>query len=573
MFRTVLCIGMLLSLLQPEEDRLLPYILKLCGATDAEQLDESVLERYALFAARPVRVNADSRGRMAELLTPYQVATLQDYRRRYGDILSLGELALVDGFGMETALALEPFVSFASSALPGAPPDSLRTRHSAVLRGGCSAGRPAWGVKYRLTAGRFEAAAAARKSYTEPPAGTAYLRWEGVSGKVVLGDFHTRFGQGIALWSGFLMEASASLDAFARHPTGIAATWSYAGTGCRRGLAADWQRGRVAVSSFVSAPGLKERMEGRRGSVSVDAGANLLLYGLRGQASLTCYHAKDGPSRISADARGVLLGADLFGETALDLRKGTSAGTGGFILPLGEHVRIGSRFRFLPTAYTGRKNGDYALSLGVDWKDGTYVTRTGQTGFGASVMRNILTLTLEGALLPVPAVEIRRRFRSVLHWQGQVSPSWNLDFRLTERLRSEAPRNRTDLRLDAAWSDGRWTVRGRANAVRSAGWAGLVYAEGGRTETHWSLWLRGTLFHADAWDDRIYCYERDVPGSFNVPAYYGRGCVFSLYGGWKSGGRRFRWKLHARAEWLSYPFMGGKKPGKAGLRLQGAADF
>ena len=28
-------------------------------------------------------------------------------------------------------------------------------------------------------------------------------------------------------------------------------------------------------------------------------------------------------------------------------------------------------------------------------------------------------------------------------------------------------------------------------------------------------------------------YERDVPGSFNVPAYYGRGYSLALYAGWK----------------------------------------
>ena len=35
--------------------------------------------------------------------------------------------------------------------------------------------------------------------------------------------------------------------------------------------------------------------------------------------------------------------------------------------------------------------------------------------------------------------------------------------------------------------------------------------------------LRGTFFLVDDWDARIYCYERDVPQSFSVPAYYGRG--------------------------------------------------
>ena len=45
--------------------------------------------------------------------------------------------------------------------------------------------------------------------------------------------------------------------------------------------------------------------------------------------------------------------------------------------------------------------------------------------------------------------------------------------------------------------------------------------------------MRATVFGIDSWADRIYVYERDVPGSFSVPAYYGRGYALSLYAGWK----------------------------------------
>ena len=48
-----------------------------------------------------------------------------------------------------------------------------------------------------------------------------------------------------------------------------------------------------------------------------------------------------------------------------------------------------------------------------------------------------------------------------------------------------------------------------------------------------ALWVRATVFGIDSWADRIYVYERDVPGSFSVPAYYGRGYALSLYAGWK----------------------------------------
>jgi len=52
----------------------------------------------------------------------------------------------------------------------------------------------------------------------------------------------------------------------------------------------------------------------------------------------------------------------------------------------------------------------------------------------------------------------------------------------------------------------------------------------------------------DNWDDRIYVYERNAPGNYSVPAYYGRGVWGSLF-------IRFSYKqtkLYLRASMLRY---------------------
>jgi hypothetical protein len=99
----------------------------------------------------------------------------------------------------------------------------------------------------------------------------------------------------------------------------------------------------------------------------------------------------------------------------------------------------------------------------------------------------------------------------------------------------------------------------------------LTYVEGGFKTEKTALYLRQGLFVIDNWDDRIYAYERDVPGSFNVPAFYGRGIWTSLAASWKPA----RWiKLYARLGYTSYIFMKKeKKPGKAELRFQCMFDF
>ena len=74
----------------------------------------------------------------------------------------------------------------------------------------------------------------------------------------------------------------------------------------------------------------------------------------------------------------------------------------------------------------------------------------------------------------------------------------------------------------------------------------------------------------DNWDDRIYAYERDVPGAYNSPAFYGRGMWSSFIASWKPA----EWcKLYLRAGVTIYPFMEEKKPGKAELRFQSVFDF
>ena len=84
-----------------------------------------------------------------------------------------------------------------------------------------------------------------------------------------------------------------------------------------------------------------------------------------------------------------------------------------------------------------------------------------------------------------------------------------------------------------------------------------------------SAYLRGTLFVVDNWDDRIYSYERDAPGNFTVPAYYGRGVALSFV-----GGHKFRqWKkktlrVYLRVSDISYFLMSTPKPSVREARVQ-----
>ena len=97
-------------------------------------------------------------------------------------------------------------------------------------------------------------------------------------------------------------------------------------------------------------------------------------------------------------------------------------------------------------------------------------------------------------------------------------------------------------------------------------WGLLGYVEGGWRRRVLALNLRQGIFRIDDWNDRIYVYERDAPGSFNVPAFYGRGLWTSL----NAKVSPLPWlQIHLRSSGTFYPFPAQKKkPGKAELKLQ-----
>ena len=95
----------------------------------------------------------------------------------------------------------------------------------------------------------------------------------------------------------------------------------------------------------------------------------------------------------------------------------------------------------------------------------------------------------------------------------------------------------------------------------------MGYLESGYVNGGFSLYLRQGVFFIDEWADRIYVSERDAPGSYNVPALYGRGEWTSLVGSYRVGKLM---RIYLRFSYFAYPFMPEKnrKPGKAELKMQ-----
>lgn len=513
------------SLATAQTEAAVKAALFLTGAGSEEELDERLVEELEALENRPLSLNQASRSRLLEsgLFTPYQVATLEEYRSRSGDILSFAELQRVDGFGKEVVAVLRPFLSLESVRGAGeAVRDTLLVRQSALVR-------TTWkdaGAKYRISAGRFEAAGTWR-----PGGGTFYALYRLRKGKIMVGDYQARYGQGLAFWSAFQLSGLSTLQAFSKRAQGLTPSWSF--TPGLRGLAWDCTLSHWQFALFGALDGT---LGGHAGWLGRDAQGGLTV-------SRSC---------LSLDGKWNIRGVDLFGEAAC--RKGSGAVLAGSLFPLGAYWKGAVQFRALPSTYSGKRQGEYAAAAGLSFLSDNRLVRA--------------SWTLDAALLPLPQVNPgRSQVKSYLAAAWQVSENWLLESRLALRWRSYEE-SRTDLRFDATWKQSVWTVKGRLNGVWCAAPGVLGYLEGGWTPPLGGGWLRLTLFSTPDWTSRIYCYERDIPGYFTVPAQYGRGFSLMAYAHWKKRIRRTTLKLYVRGSWLCRK----EKPGVTGLKVQLAAE-
>lgn len=516
-------------LLRAQDGDVLRAALYLGGVSTEEELDATLVDRLESLRGRPVRVNKPSR-RARELLSAYQLASLEDYRRAHGDILSWEELALVDGFGREAVSALRPFLSLDSESLPGAVDTVSRQKRQLLVR----VTEKNWGAKYKSSGDRYQAGAAWRDRD-----GTFHADVQLGRHRLLLGDYNARFGQGAAHWSGFAMESLSSPDAFVRRSTGLRPAWSFSHEGLHRGGAWEYARGAFQGALFADISG---------------------TYGLHAEGLWRAFQAgftallERGAPTFSLDGRFNWKGLDLAGELAW--KNASPGGKAAASWKVSDAVRMAAQVRVLPSRFSGRKNGEYAFAAGASYASDSRVTLSGKTGFGSSVQAFTASVTADAALLPKPSSGESGRFQLRSYWQArwQLSPRWALAFRFTERFRNYEPA-RHDARLDVLFGHGLWSAAFRSEFAY-CGYPGfLSYLEGGYKGDQASRWwrelsgyLRITGFLVEHWDARVYCYERDAPGSFSVPAYNGKGVAASLSGSWKHRfGRWFTLRLYLRA--------------------------
>lgn len=491
-------------------------VLYLSGASTMEELDESVLDRYRTLEAHPLELNLSSRSKMlaSGLMSAFQVASLIDTRERSGDILSYTELALIDGFGQQYAEALKPFTRLNSSGPPGKR-YSRKLKQTMMLRGALKTsgdGAPQYsaGIKYKAAVGESaEAYFSLRNSYSNPGFGPATLSGAYYGrkslGKLVLGHYNARFGQGLIMWSGFSLQPWSSVQSFRRNGSGFSASGSFSQSHC--GVAADFDIKRWTLAAAYSFP---EKMP--MGSLSYTGRKfSLGLNAMRGA--------------ISTDFKVGFPGVSLWGELAW---RGSLAAVAGLI--------------WIP---------NYGSKAGVM---GRWIENVPElvAGYASNSLETVVYASSK---------QKRLLFK--------YSPSFNAgSWTFAPALRLAATKRdkwKYESRGEMRAGFREWEAKCRLDVVYCNKTSWLFYAEGGKGGGALRCWLRWTLFKVEDWDGRIYVYERDAPGAFNVPAYYGKGWSVSFTGAWRPGRRH---GFYFRLSCLEYPWMTERKDPKYEVKLQ-----
>ena len=578
-------------------------VLLLSGASSMEELSAEELERYEDLRRKPLDLNRCSRSRLLAcgLFTPFQVASILEHRRQGGEILSLTELMLIEGFTSRKVDALRHFIVIRAEDGPiGAK--KLRPELDLELRGAVSVPVPdlrskdrgeqrtGYGSKLHLSLGqRAELSIVGRKSYDSgrfgPVSASAVYYGRRYLGKVVLGAFNARFGEGLTQWSGFSLSSLSSVASFRKSGSGLSPSASFSPG--MTGMAADFNLRRFTLSTAIGcAPealaklGLFTKASGST-APGIAALADLSWTGRLIHAGVTATCEAAGVHFL-----GSLPNLSLFGETSLTYKGAFSAIAGTVWTP--EYARkFALQLRWFDPSIKGKNSGaafgfelpDWCFTLDARYRADTRKQK--YRGFLRYSKEIILPARPRApSSVPLPEVNLPEASlpdissRPVTEQPATVpEASVSVPARsliVSARLAAnyapgEAHPTRVELRSELAFTSGAWKFSTRLDGIYCASFAFHAFLEAGYLTPKLSSYLRLGGFLIDNWDDRIWVYERDAPGSFTVPAYYGRGVHCSLYCAWKPSRHH---SLYLRTSLVSYPGNPTPKNGKFEFKLQ-----
>lgn len=488
--------------------------LFLSGALCPEDLDEQTVEKFEHLAAHPVCLNYAGRGKLEEcgLFSAFQIASLLEYRKRSGDILSFSELSRLDGWSAEFVNALREYVDLSGSAAPGQSSSRKSFHGDFTLHYGSNSYLAKTCMEWN---DRWSLFVSSKKAL--PLNVSAIYYGKGALSKLAIGNYNARFAQGLALWSGMTMSGLTTVEALSRRESGIGASRSTSAA-CN-GIAAEFNLGRWALSAGTT-------LELEKDILKLSALANLRYLWARGQCGITAVAGASGQV-VSANWKFRLGKADFYGEAAWEFATRAPAIIMGIRMDPRWKQAWGLTARYYSPSFEGHWSG----------APGSFSKNSDEAGIAAVFRYNWMNLSADTVWRPQKRLW---QTKAILNLNPEIhfgcltlSPLLKYTFcrkagNLSDSSKGAAVKN--NLRLEIKAVLGPWQESLRGDCLWCRGFAWLALAETGYKGEMLSCFLRAEYFDIPNWDDRIYVYQRDVPGSFNVPARYGKGLSASLVG-------------------------------------------
>ena len=416
---------------------------------------------------------------------------------------------------------------------------------------------------------------------------SAYVCWAGLPlGKqgdwqikrLVLGSYQLRLGQGLTLWRGFSMQNAGSPSQLLRRSDpvavyrsadenqGLSGVCLQLGNGHWEGVLAVSARrvdARIEDGEFFSLPqdGYHRTLTeyARRKTLTRYLGAWALRYqaarwqmGVQGVCMgfdkpdgrrWTDYRARTAYSGVwyngGIDFRGSWASMQVYGEVAVD-RRGTMAALMGWEWAPVYGWEMAVQWRCYDPAYTAPDAGAWSAGSSCS-NEHSFTTRMlwrwGRHGEWA----------LDGVWVRYPAARYRVEgpsetfsLQSQVGWQAT---QWQVQLRGKWQKDPAAEQAKKSLRLQLAgrFSGERLPVVGFAKLQVGSVWCqewgravGLQLGCSGKAARFsrsgsWEMSGSVTGYRVAQWDDRIYLYQRSLPGTFSFPALYGEGINLSAY--------------------------------------------
>ena len=508
-------------------DELLDFI---AGLVPEEHQMEAMIVSCEEAMLNPIDINTNDSARLAEVpfLTDYQIVSVWQYRKNYGNIVSAMELSLVSGFNEVIVARIRPFIYISSYSNVSR---KARIYDDMLIRGGAKYQKEGNKdphqilTKYKIRYGNLLQAGFTAKypAFHSPHISTMGLALDKkrnyVLSSAVLGDFSARFGQGLVIWNSFSLSPSTPSSVY-RKESKIVPYTSTDENKFYRGIGLSFRLfHNLDLSLFYSNNSTSKGLRDRVVAGNMSYKWKVLKLGLTYSACT---------NNLSSDFYLSLSGLRVFGELAFD-KEWKSAALLGMILSKYEGLEVSAFLRYYSPYYKAPNAGAYS----------SLSTVSNQMGVGVNAKYFInrkLSLSFNGDYAYFPKPRYRIEDDSYDYYANLRLDYKNIVYMLLSLKRDiYLEKLRWGLRLNYiyAWDKGvKIETRAEGSYINSKPgvltYVGLGYKGAGKKK--WEVTTRVTAYYVDNWEGRIYSYERDVPGSFSVPFYHKKGFDCYLYG-------------------------------------------